>query len=61
MHQGKIYPVPKVEIKDVAGAGDSFIAGLVVKYIETSDIISAIEFANVCATQVVQKKGVSIV
>jgi bifunctional ADP-heptose synthase (sugar kinase/adenylyltransferase) len=61
IHQGKVYSVPKVEIKDVAGAGDSFIAGLVVKYIETSDIISAIEFANVCATQVVQKKGVSIV
>ena len=55
------YPVPKVEIKDVSGAGDSFIAGLVVKYIEKKDIIDAIKFANCCATKVVQKKGVSIV
>ena len=48
-------------IKDVSGAGDSFIAGLVVKYIENNDIIDAIRFANCCATKVVQKKGVSIV
>jgi sugar/nucleoside kinase (ribokinase family) len=53
--------VPKVEIRDVSGAGDSFIAGLVVKYIEKKDIIDAIKFSNCCATQVVQKKGVSIV
>ena len=61
VYKDTIYPVPKVEIKDVSGAGDSFIAGLVVKYIEKKDIIDAIKFANCCATQVVQKKGVSIV
>jgi|10_taG_2_1085330.scaffolds.fasta_scaffold01586_14 D-beta-D-heptose 7-phosphate kinase/D-beta-D-heptose 1-phosphate adenosyltransferase len=56
-----IYPVPKVEIRDVAGAGDSFIAGLVVKYIEHNNIIESIEFANDCATKVVQKRGVSVI
>ena len=61
IYKDTIYPVPKVEIRDVSGAGDSFIAGLVVKYIEKKDIIDAIKFANCCATQVVQKKGVSIV
>jgi bifunctional ADP-heptose synthase (sugar kinase/adenylyltransferase) len=61
VYKDAVYSVPKVEIKDVAGAGDSFIAGLAVKYIETNDIISAIQFANDCATQVVQRKGVSIV
>ena len=56
-----VYPVAKVEIRDVAGAGDSFIAGLVVKYIQDENIIDAIKFANSCATRVVQKRGVSIV
>ena len=39
-------------------AGDTFLAGLVVKYVLTKDIDKSIEFANKCATQVVQKKGV---
>ena len=33
-HRGKIYPVEKVEIKDSSGAGDTFIAGLVVEYLK---------------------------
>jgi bifunctional ADP-heptose synthase (sugar kinase/adenylyltransferase) len=56
----KVYQVPKVEIKDTSGAGDTFIAGLVSKYVETGDIDISIAFANDCATRVVQKKGVSI-
>ena len=56
----KVYQVPKVEIKDTSGAGDTFIAGLVSKYVETEDIDASIAFANDCATRVVQKKGVSI-
>tara|TARA_R110002074_G_scaffold208668_4_gene377462 strand:+ start:2069 stop:2821 length:753 start_codon:yes stop_codon:yes gene_type:complete len=60
-YQGKIFPVDKVEVKDVAGAGDTFIAGLVVKYSETQSIADSIDFANQCATLAVQKRGVSIV
>jgi len=49
-------------MKDNSGAGDTFLAGLVYKYIETEgDIYVAIAFANECATQVVQKKGVCVV
>jgi ribokinase len=55
------YTVPKVGIRDVAGAGDSFIAGLTTKYIQTRDIIKAIKFANQCATKVIQKRGVSTI
>ena len=55
----KIYSVPEVEIKDTSGAGDTFIAALVTKYVETQDIDESIKFANACATKVVQKKGVS--
>ena len=59
--RGKIYPVKKVEVKDVSGAGDSFFAALVVKYIETKDIEKAIKFANECASEVVQHKGVTTI
>jgi len=52
------YHVKKVDVKDMTGAGDTFLAGLVVEYVRTKDIDKAIEFANNCATQVVQKKGV---
>lgn len=57
-HNGRIYSVPKVEIRDLAGAGDSFISALCVKYTQTRDIDEAIKFANKCATAVVQHKGV---
>lgn len=53
-----IYPVEKVNIKDVSGAGDTFISGLVCEFIRTKDIVAAIKFAQNCATQVVQKIGV---
>lgn len=59
--KNKIFPVKKVEVKDMAGAGDTFLSGLAVKYIQTQNISQSLKFANKCATQVVQKKGVSIV
>ena len=61
VYRNTIYPVPKVEIKDVAGAGDSFISGLVVQFMKTKNIEKAITFANECATKVVQKRGVSTI
>ena len=59
LYQDKVFPVPKVEIKDTSGAGDTFIAGLTVEFVRSGEILSAIEFANRCATRVVQKRGVS--
>lgn len=53
------YPVKSVEMKDSSGAGDTFISGLVVKFLEKGNIREAIEHANKCATVVVQKRGVS--
>jgi len=58
-HRGKIYPVEKIEVKDVSGAGDTFMAGLVVKYFETQNIEQSIIFANKCASTVVKQKGVT--
>ena len=59
--RNKNYPVRAVEVKDLSGAGDTFLAGLVVEYLNTKDMDKAIVFANECATKVVQKKGVSCV
>ena len=58
-HKGKNYPVQSVDVKDVCGAGDTFVAALAYHYTQTKDIELAIEFANRCATQVIQKKGTS--
>jgi D-beta-D-heptose 7-phosphate kinase/D-beta-D-heptose 1-phosphate adenosyltransferase len=60
-YKDRIFSVKKVDIKDMSGAGDSFISGLVVAYCKHSNLEDSIDFANACATVVVQKKGVSIV
>jgi D-beta-D-heptose 7-phosphate kinase/D-beta-D-heptose 1-phosphate adenosyltransferase len=60
-HKGKLYPVEKVQIRDVSGAGDTFLSGLVSEFILTKDIEKAIRFAQECATIVVQKPGVSTI
>jgi len=60
-YKNKIYSVPKVEIKDASGAGDTFIAALVVEYVRSRKIENAVLFANECATKVVQRKGVATV
>ena len=59
-YMGKRYLVNTVEVKDVSGAGDSFMAGLVVEYCRTKDIIKSIEFANKRASQVVTYRGVTV-
>ena len=56
--RGRIFPVNKVDVKDMSGAGDTFMASLVCKYVKTGDIFESISFANICASKVVQKKGV---
>ena len=60
-YKEEIYPVPEVSVKDVSGAGDTFLAGLVIEYLKSNNIKKAIEFANKCATKVVQKRGVAII
>jgi len=60
-YKDKMYPVSKVEIKDLSGAGDTFLAGFVTKYLQTSNIDESLNFANKCATIVVQQKGVNVI
>ncbi len=54
---GKSYPVDKVEVHDVCGAGDVFLAALAVRWLETKDIIKSIKTANKCASLSVTKLG----
>ena len=56
-----IYPVIKSEVRDVSGAGDSFMAGLCFKFLKTEDIIDSIKFANQCASEVVKFRGVTTI
>ena len=60
-YNGKDFPVKEVPVKDVSGAGDTFLAGLVYGYLDTNSIYKAIQFAQKCTTIVVQKHGVSTV
>jgi bifunctional ADP-heptose synthase (sugar kinase/adenylyltransferase) len=57
--QGESYPVEQIEVKDSSGAGDTFFAALLVSYAEMGDIHNAIRFANRCASEVVQHRGVT--
>jgi len=61
LFRGVMYPVKEVEIKDVSGAGDTFLSGLCYKFLLTKDIEESIKFANECATTVVQRRGVSTI
>lgn len=51
-------PGVKVAVSDVAGAGDSCLAALVVKYLETQDIRMAMDYANKVGAVAVSKRGV---
>lgn len=60
MYDSRIYKPPyEVLVRDVVGAGDTFLAAVAGYYFIHKDINGAIEFANLCAGQVVNKKGIA--
>jgi bifunctional ADP-heptose synthase (sugar kinase/adenylyltransferase) len=61
MYNGTSYPTEQVEIMDISGAGDTFVAGFVKMFLDTEDIPKSIQFANRCSAQVVQKRGVTTI
>ena len=62
MYRDVIYPVDNsVEIRDLSGAGDTWMASFVVKYLQSTQVLDGIEFANKNATKVVQKRGVTTI
>lgn len=58
---GENFPVERGDVIDVSGAGDSFLAGLVIEYSKSEDMRAAIKFANECASKVVKQRGVSVI
>ena len=59
-YKGKEYPAHAVEVHDVCGAGDTFLAALAYYYLETGDISIAIERANYLAGISVGHHGVYV-
>ena len=60
-YRNVMHPVERVNCKDMSGAGDTFMSGLVCEWVRSKDIKSAINFAQDCATKVVQRLGVCTV
>lgn len=56
-YMNKMYPANKIDVVDVCGAGDVFLAALVFKYLETGQREQAIEFANLKAGESCSKVG----
>lgn len=52
------FSTEKVSLRDVCGAGDTFLAALVYNFYITKDIHQSIKFANSCSSIVVSKFGV---
>lgn len=57
VYKDKVYKAPAVAVTDVCGAGDTFLAALVYKFLITQDQAQAIEFANRAASVTVKHIG----
>ena len=56
-YRDKVYPAKPIEVVDVCGAGDVFLAAMVVKHLETGDMGIALPFANEKAAISCQRLG----
>jgi D-beta-D-heptose 7-phosphate kinase/D-beta-D-heptose 1-phosphate adenosyltransferase len=56
-YNGTIFPTKSVEVMDVCGCGDTFLAALTAQYLFTKDIEKSIIFANIAAGITVQHRG----
>ena len=56
-----IPPQRQAEVSDLSGAGDTFFAAFVFSYLTNKNVIESIAFAQKCALEVVEKKGVVII
>ena len=57
IHHDITCPAPMVEVADVTGAGDTFLAALVYNYLHTTDIKQAVDFAILASSVTVQHFG----
>ena len=57
IYNNTLYPAEKVNVYDVVGAGDTFLAGLVYGYLSYNDIEQALMLGNRAAAVAVQQLG----
>jgi sugar/nucleoside kinase (ribokinase family) len=53
-----MYHGEEVEVMDVVGAGDSFLAGFSHMYVKSKDPEKSIKFGNLIAANAVKQRGV---
>jgi bifunctional ADP-heptose synthase (sugar kinase/adenylyltransferase) len=59
LYKHKMYPAPEIDVTDVCGAGDTFLAALAYEYLYTDgNMESAIQFAIRASAVTVQHTGV---
>ncbi len=57
VHTETLFSTRAVEVMDVCGCGDTFLASLAYQYLQTKSIEDAILFANKAASISVQHRG----
>lgn len=57
VHHGIVCSAPSVEVVDVTGAGDTFLAAFAYCFLQSNDIRQSIQFANLAAAVTVQHVG----
>ncbi len=60
-YNNTIYPVEKVSIKDLSGAGDTFLAALALYHTFGHSLEESIKVANIAASIAVSKPGTAVV
>ena len=56
-----IPPTRQAEVSDLSGAGDTYFAAFIFSYLTSKNIIESIAFAQKCALEVIEKKGVVVI
>jgi len=60
-YEEKTYPVNnQVDVRDLSGAGDTFLASFVSEYLKDENILESLMFAQNMASAVVEKSGVNV-
>lgn len=57
LNETKHYSIPKIDVTDVCGAGDTFLAAFAFAYMQSNNVDTAIDFANRAAMVTVQHFG----
>jgi len=59
-YQGEVFSVEQLDVIDVSGAGDTFLAGFVFEFLKSRNIRNSIKFANECSSKVIQHRGITV-